>query len=107
MKAHYDIDSGMIQIWLPDGTVISVLREAVEDELNLGLAQESEFNKLLYDYPLELVEMLLAGKLSGYLKTQAHTQAEQEDLISTQLQAQGYSPTQADSLTREYLRYDV
>ena len=40
MKAHYDIDSGTIQIWLPDGTLISVLREAVEDELNLGPAQE-------------------------------------------------------------------
>ena len=65
MKAHYNIDSGMIQIWLPDGTLISVLREAMEDELNLSPTQEGEFNRLLYDHPLELVEMLLAGKLSG------------------------------------------
>ena len=57
MKAHYDIDSGMIQIWMPDGTLISVLREAVEDELNLGPAQ-------------------------------------------------GYLPTQAGMLAREYLLYD-
>ena len=71
MKTHYDIDSGMIQIWLPDGTLISVLREAVEDELNLGPAQ-----------------------------------AEQEDVISAQLRAQGYSSTQAGMLAREYLRYD-
>ena len=106
MKAHYDIDSGTIQIWLPDGTLISVLRKAVEDELNLGPAQEGEFNRLLYDHPLELVEMLLTGQLAGYLKTQAHAQAEQEDVISAQLRAQGYSPTQADALAREFLRYD-
>ena len=106
MKAHYDIDSGMIQIWLPDGTLISVLREAAEDELNLGLAQESEFNRLLYDHPLELVELLLAGQLAGYLKGRIHAQAEQEDVISAQLQVQGYSPAQASMLAREYLRYD-
>jgi len=106
MKAHYDIDSGTIQIWLPDGTLISVLREAVEDELNLGPAHEGEFNRLLYDHPLELVEMLLTGKLAGFLKAQAHAQAAQEDVISAQLQAQGYSPTQAGMLAREYLRYD-
>jgi hypothetical protein len=46
MKAQYDIDSGTIQIWLPDGTLVSVLREAVEDELNLGPAQEGEFSRL-------------------------------------------------------------
>jgi len=106
MKAHYDIDSGTIQIWLPDGTLISVLREAVEDELNLGPAQEGEFSRLLYDHPLELVEMLLTGQLAGYLKGQAHAQAAQADVISAQLRAQGYSPTQAGMLAREYLRYD-
>jgi len=106
MKAHYDIDSGTIQIWLPDGTLVAVLREAVEDELNLCPAQEGEFNRLLYDHPLELVEMLLTGQLAGYLKTQAHAQATQEDIISAQLQAQGYSPTQAGGLAREYLMYD-
>jgi len=53
---------------MPDGTLISVLREAVEDELNLGPAQEGEFNRLLYDHLLELVELLLAGHLEEYLK---------------------------------------
>ena len=49
MKAYYDIDSGMIQIWLPDGTLISVLRETVEDELNLGPIQEDVFG-MLFDF---------------------------------------------------------
>jgi len=106
MKAQYDIDSGMIQIWLPDGTLVSVLREAIEDELNLGPVQEGEFSRLLYDHPLDLVEMLLTGQLAGYLKGQAHAQAAQESNIRDQLLRHGYSPQQADAIAREFLRYD-
>ena len=106
MKAQYDIDSGMIQIWLPDGTLVSVAREAIEDEINLGPTQESEFSRLLYDHPLELVEMLLTGQLAGYLKGQAHAQAAQQNTIREQLLRHGYPPPQADAIAREFLRYD-
>jgi len=53
-----------------------------------------------------LADMLLTGQLEGYLKTFAREQQSQEDVINAQLQAQGYSPTQAGMLAREYLRYD-
>jgi len=106
MKARYDIDSGTIQIWLPDGTLISVFREAVEDELNLTPVQEGEFSRLLYDHPLELVELLFTGQLAGYLRAQAHEQAAQENIIRNQLLQHGYSPPQADAIANEYMRYD-
>jgi hypothetical protein len=50
--------------------------------------------------------MLLTGQLEGYLKEFSKGQQSQEEIISAQLQKQGYSPTQAGMLAREFLRYD-
>jgi len=69
MKAHYDSDSGTIQIWFPDGTLISVLREAVEDELNLGPAQEDKFSRLLYDHPAIFMIGDVFGMLFDFLQS--------------------------------------
>ena len=106
MKAHYNIDSGAIEIRLQDGTEITMLINEIADDMNMTLRQEGEFTRLAYEHPLELADMLLTGQLEEYLKTFAREQQSQEEVISAQLQAQGYSPTQAGMLAREYLRYD-
>ena len=105
MKAEYNIDSGAIEIRLPDGTEITMLVNEIADDMEMTVRQEGEFTRLAYEqHPLELADMLLAGQLEEYLKAFAKEQQSQEDVISAQLQAQGYSPTQAGMLAREYLR---
>ena len=106
MKAEYNIDSGAIEIRLPDGTEITMLINEIADDMDMTLRQEGEFTRLAHEHPLELADMLLTGQLEEYLKSFAKERQSQEDVISAQLQAQGYSPTQAGMLAREYLRYD-
>jgi hypothetical protein len=106
MKAQYNIDSSAIEISLPDGTEVTVRVNEIMDDMNLSARQQGEFTRLMYDYPLELADLLLAGKLEEYLRSFAREQQSQEEVISAQLQAQGYSTTQSDALARKFLRYD-
>ena len=106
MKAKYNIDSGAIEIRLPDGTEITMLVNEIADNMDMTVRQESEFTRLAHEHPLELADMLLTGQLEGYLKEFAKEQQSQEEIISAQLQAKGYSSTQARGLAREFLMYD-
>ena len=83
-----------------------MLINEIADSMNMTVRQEGEFTRMAYEHPLELADMLLTGQLEEYLKGFAKGQQSQEDIISAQLQAQGYSPTQAGMLAREFLRYD-
>ena len=107
MKACYNIDSGAIEIRLPDGTEIIMLINEIADDMDMTVRQRGEFVRLTYEHPLELADILLTGQLEEYLKMFAKEQQSQEDVISAQLQAQGYSSMQADMLAREYLRCDL
>jgi hypothetical protein len=49
VKAQYDIDSGTIQIWLPDGTEITMLVNEIEDSMDMTLIQRGEFTQLAYE----------------------------------------------------------
>ena len=106
MKAQYNIDTGAIEIKLPDGTEITMLVNEIADGMDMTVRQRDEFSRLMYEHPLELVHRLLTGQLEEYLKAFAKGQQSQEDVISTQLRKRGYSQAQADALAREYLRYD-
>ena len=106
MKAHYSIDSGAIEIRLPDGTEITMLVNEIMDDMDMSVRQRDELIRLAHEHPLELADMLLTGQLEGYLKEFAKGQQSQEEIISAQLQAKGYSSTQARGLAREYLMYD-
>jgi len=106
MKAQYNIDTGAIEIRLPDGTEITMLVNEIADGMDMTVRQRDEFTRLAYEHPLELANMLLTGPLEDYLKAFAHGQQSQENVISAQLRERGYSQAQADALAREYLRYD-
>jgi len=106
MKAQYNIDSGAIEIRLPDGTEITMLVNEIADGMDMTVRQRDEFTRLTYEHPFELADMLLTGQLEDYLKAFAKGQQSQESIISAQLRERGYSQAQADALAREYLRYD-
>ena len=106
MKAQYNIDTGAIEIRLPDGTEITMLANEIAEDMDMTVRQRDEFSRLTYEHPLELADMLLAGQLEAYLKAFATGQQSQENVISAQLRERGYSRAQADALAREFLRYD-
>lgn len=106
MKAQYNIDSGTVNIRFSDGRAISILCNEVEKSMNLSLRQRSEFDRLVYDHTLEFSELLLSGKLESYFKDYASDYQSQGDNIRQQLLEHGYSPSKADELAREFMRYD-
>jgi len=57
MKAHYNIDSGAIEINLPDGTEITMLVNEIAEDMDMTVRQEGEFTRLAYEHPLEQAGM--------------------------------------------------
>ena len=106
MKAEYNIDSGYIDIHYSDGTIMSILCNVIEDTLDLSVTQRGEFDRLVYDYPLEFAEPVLSGKLESYLKGYSKDYHELENNIQTQLEKAGYPPKKASEIAREFMRYD-
>jgi len=82
-----------------------MLINEIADGMDMSLRQRDEFSRLAYEYPLELVDMLLTGQIEEYLKAFVRGQQSQEDIISAQLRERGYSQTQANALAREFMRY--
>jgi len=83
-----------------------MLVNEIADGMNMTARQSDEFSRLAYEHSLELVDMVLTGQLEDYLKAFSTEQQSQEDVICGQLQERGYSPAKAETLAREFLRYD-
>ncbi|MDR1564001.1 MAG: DUF6061 family protein [Oscillospiraceae bacterium] len=105
MKAEYNIDNGCIDIEYSNGTRLSILCNKIEDTMDLTIIQRSEFDRLVYDHPLEFAELVLSGKLECYLKGQANDYYEQERNIADQLEKH-YPPKKAKEIAREFMKYD-
>jgi len=78
----------------------------IEDTMDLTTTQHGEFDRLVYDYPLEFAELVLSGNLESYLKGYAKDYHEQENNIQAQLEKAGYPPEKAEEIAREFMRYD-
>lgn len=86
MKAEYNIDTDCIDIYYPDGTTMSIICNMIENTMDLTTTQHGEFDRLVYDYPLEFAELVLSGNLESYLKGYAKDYHEQESSIRKQLE---------------------
>jgi hypothetical protein len=54
IRAQFDIDSGTVNVWFPNGAAISILCNEIEDSMNLTVRQRSEFDRLIYATHLNL-----------------------------------------------------
>ena len=106
MRAKYNIDSGCIDIVYADGTSMNILCNMIEDAMELTVIQRSEFDRLVYDHPIEFARLVLSGELENYLKSHARDYKSQEDNIRKQLVENNYTAEQADAIAREFMRYD-
>jgi len=95
-----------VDIVFLDGSTMSILCNVIEDTMDLSAIQRSEFDRLVYEHPLEFVELLLTNKLEGYLKGYAKDYQSQKDKIREKLIKDGCPPSQADTIAHEFMRYD-
>lgn len=62
------MDTACVELLLNDGTMITIDTIAVENEVADNMYQRSELDWLIYNAPLEYVELILNGDPERYLK---------------------------------------
>ena len=68
LHCFYNIDTASVEVTFSDGSLLSIYTPAVDDELNLTTIQQTELDWLLYNEPMEYVQLLLSGEVYQYLK---------------------------------------
>ncbi len=67
-SCEFNIDTSCIEVKLVDGSMVSVDCIAVENEYANNMYEASMLDYLIYNDPLEYVELLLSGKIEEFLR---------------------------------------
>ena len=68
ISCEYNIDTACVELKMRDGTMISIDCSAVETALDANIIQCGELDWLIYNKPLEYVQMVLGGEIETYIK---------------------------------------
>lgn len=68
LSREFNLDTACVELRLDDGTLLSIDCTAVENEVTNSMYQRSELDWLIYNAPLEYVNLILDGELEVYLK---------------------------------------
>ena len=71
LSCRYNIDTNRMEARFADGSTIAIDCIAIEDEYGNAPAQRAELDWLLYNKPLEYIQLILAGNPEEYLKNVA------------------------------------
>ena len=67
LSCHFNMYTDWVEARFKDGTTLAIDCIAVEDEYGNTPAQRAELDWLLYNKPLEYVQMVLRGEMERYL----------------------------------------
>ena len=67
LSCRFNMDTNRVEARFEDGTIVAIDCIAVEDEYGNAPAQRAELDWLLYNKPLEYVQMVLEGEMELYL----------------------------------------
>ena len=68
LSCEFNLDTACVELRLDDGTLISIDCTAVENEMANSMYQRSELDWLIYNDPLEYVDLILNSELQKYMK---------------------------------------
>ena len=68
LSCRYNMDTNRMEARIADGSTIAIDCIAIEDEYGNAPAQRAELDWLLYNKPLEYIQLILAGDPKEYLK---------------------------------------
>ena len=69
ISCEFNMDTACVELWLTDGTLISINCTAVENEVADNMYQRSELDYLIYNDPVAYSELILNGDPETYLKS--------------------------------------
>ena len=64
----FNIDTASVETIFSDGSMLSIYSPAVDDELELTIAQQTDLDWLMYNEPKEYMQLILSGEIMDYLK---------------------------------------
>ena len=65
---QFNIDTASVEAIFSDGSMLSIYSPAVDDELDLTIAQQTDLDWPMYNEPKEYMQMILSGEIMDYLK---------------------------------------
>lgn len=68
ISCEFNMDTACVELKYADGTMLSIDTIAVENEVADNMYQRSELDWLIYNKPLEYVQLVLGDDLESYLK---------------------------------------
>lgn len=68
ISCEFNMDTACVELKFADGSMISIDTIAVENEIADNMFQRSELDWLIYNKPLEYVQLVLGGNLEAYVK---------------------------------------
>ena len=70
-SCEYNIDTACVEVRFDNGAMLSVDCIAVENQIPRNRFERAELDWLVYNAPMEYVELVLSGEIKDYL--QKHT----------------------------------
>ena len=67
LSCRFNMDTNRVEARFVDGSILAIDCIAVEEEYGDTPAQRAELDWLLYNKPLEYVQMVLRGEMERYL----------------------------------------
>ncbi len=68
LSCEFNLDTACVELRMDGGTLLSIDCTAVENEVANSMYQRSELDWLIYNDPLEYVDLILNSELQKYLK---------------------------------------
>ena len=68
ISCEFNMDTACMEVKFSDGSMISIDTIAVENEVADTMYQRSELDWLIYNKPLEYVQLVLDGELEKYVQ---------------------------------------
>ena len=67
VSCEFNLDTACVELKFADGSMISIDTIAVENEVADNMYQRSELEWLIYNKPLDYVNVVLSGGLEKYI----------------------------------------
>lgn len=68
ISCEYNFDNCCVELKFTDGSMIVIDTIVVENEVARNMYERSELDYLIYNAPIEYVDLILNGNLEAYLK---------------------------------------
>ena len=68
ISCEFNMDNACVELKFLDGSMIAIDTSAVENEVTDNMYQRSELDWLIYNKPLEYVQLVLGGDLEQYVQ---------------------------------------